>query len=115
LYVLVVTSHLNAKVRGGLSNAGRMTYWRHVENVQVLHYGRVYGRYDLKTVCKGFKGSESDVVAALPLRSVLRHEELEQFRMTHNAGSASKPPTETLYRAGLVGEAGTESLRCLLI
>ena len=75
----------------------------------------MYGRYDLKPFCKGFKGSESDVVAALPLRSVLRHEELEQFRMTHGAGSASKPATERLYREGRVGEAGTESLRCLLI
>jgi hypothetical protein len=54
-------------------------------------------------------------VAALPLRSVLRHEELEQFRMTHGAGSASKPATERLYREERVGEAGTESLRCLLI
>ena len=27
-----------------------------------------------------------------PLGLVLRHEELEQFGMTHNAGSASKPP-----------------------
>jgi hypothetical protein len=64
---------------------------------------------------KGFKDSESDVVAALPLRSVLRHEELEQFRMTHGARSASKPRTERLYREGGVGGIGTESLRCLLI
>jgi hypothetical protein len=70
----------------------------------------------LKTLLvKGSKALKSGVVAALPLRSILRREELEQFRMTHGTGSASKPATKRLYRERRVGEAGTESLRCLLI
>jgi hypothetical protein len=54
-----------------------------------------------KPGCKGFKGSEPDVVAALPLGSVLRTKNWSNFRVTHSAGSASKPATErALQRKG---------------